>query len=393
VNVPADVGSSYRDEDRDPPLLLSDVHGEPATRAPVKFEEDRLENLQGGDMHSPRIRGYQMRMAVDNDGTMRGLDVWFVDDFGAYPRYPINQVLKPLSVLTNSLRDRRRHLRVRPRIDQQDISDRLPRVRCRSPIYALEMIVDERLERSIWTRRVPPPEPDPASRCRTRFLKNLYDSGDYPATLDRIGEIIADERDGGLLDPGRRRETRGREVPRRPAERHYRTRRQRPPTGPIASRPTRTTSRRFRATRSRNYPSTSRAEIRGDGSVHAFLATDSSDRATLVSTLVSQLLADELEVLPSDIEVGYLDSVDAPTEYGSAASRMAVMLSGATVGVAERLLANVEELAADHWGVSTDDVTYHDRTVDRLGGNDSLSLAEIAELDAETNAADERRTQ
>jgi len=391
VNVPADVGGSYGTKIGIHRYCCLTSMASQQLERPVKFEEDRLENLQGGDMHSSD-REYQMRMAVDNDGTMRGLDVWFVDDFGAYPRYPINQVLKPLSVLTNSYE-----------IDDVTyeydlvLTNKTSQTAYRGfgvdpHIYALEMIVDEAaraldMDPTEFRRRnLIRPEQMPY----TLPSKNLYDSGDYPATLDRIEEIIADERDGGLLDPevvaAKREEGKYRGV--QPsviiepgASGSDWTDRQRTDTDDLA-------------TRSRDeveeLPEHLRAEIREDGSVHAFLATDSSGQGH--QTLVSQLLADELEVLPSDIEVGYLDSVDAPTEYGSAASRMAVMLSGATVGVAERLLANVEELAADHWGVSTDDVTYHDGTVDRLGGNDSLSLAEIAELDAETNAADERRT-
>ncbi len=106
-------------------------------------------------------------------------------------------------------------------------------------------------------------------------------------------------------------------------------------------------------------------------------------------TLVSQLLADELEILPSDIEVDYLDSVDAPTEYGSAASRMAVMLSGRP-SASPSVLENAEELAADHWGVSSDGVQYRDGSVERVDGDDSLSLADLADIDADR---DERLTQ
>jgi carbon-monoxide dehydrogenase large subunit len=391
VNVPADVGGSYGTKIGIHRYCCLTSMASQQLERPVKFEEDRLENLQGGDMHSSD-REYQMRMAVDNDGTMRGLDVWFVDDFGAYPRYPINQVLKPLSVLTNSYE-----------IDDVTyeydlvLTNKTSQTAYRGfgvdpHIYALEMIVDEAaraldMDPTEFRRRnLIRPEQMPY----TLPSKNLYDSGDYPATLDRIEEIIADERDGGLLDPE--------VVAAKREEGKYRGVQPSVIIEPGASGSDWTDRQRTDkddlAARSRDeveeLPEHLRAEIREDGSVHAFLATDSSGQGH--QTLVSQLLADELEVLPSDIEVGYLDSVDAPTEYGSAASRMAVMLSGATVGVAERLLANVEELAADHWGVSTDDVTYHDGTVDRLGGNDSLSLAEIAELDAETNAADERRT-
>jgi len=202
VNVPADVGGSYGTKIGIHRYCCLTSMASQQLERPVKFEEDRLENLQGGDMHSSD-REYQMRMAVDNDGTMRGLDVWFVDDFGAYPRYPINQVLKPLSVLTNSYE-----------IDDVTyeydlvLTNKTSQTAYRGfgvdpHIYALEMIVDEAaraldMDPTEFRRRnLIRPEQMPY----TLPSKNLYDSGDYPATLDRIEEIIADERDGGLLDP------------------------------------------------------------------------------------------------------------------------------------------------------------------------------------------------
>ncbi|MFC4440164.1 MULTISPECIES: xanthine dehydrogenase family protein molybdopterin-binding subunit [Natrialbaceae] len=388
VNVPADVGGSYGTKIAIHRYCCLAAMASQQLERPVKFEEDRLENLQGGDMHSSD-REYEVRLAVDDDGTMRGLDVWFVDDFGAFPRYPINQVLKPLSVLTNSY-------------EIEDVSYEYDLVLTNKTsqtayrgfgvdphIYALEMIVDE-AAREIGTdptefrrRNLIRPEQMPY----TLPSKNIYDSGDYPATLDRIQEIVEDERDGGLLDPE--------VVAAKREEGKYRGVQPSVIIEPGVSGSDWTDRQRSNRDaleeRSREeveeLPEHLRAEISEDGTVRAFLATDSSGQGH--QTLVSQLLADELEVLPSDIEVGYLDSVDAPTEYGSAASRMAVMLSGATVGVAEELVRNLEELAADHWSVSTDDVSYQDGSVELIDGDDSLSLAELAAIDAD---GDERRT-
>jgi 2-furoyl-CoA dehydrogenase large subunit len=382
VNVPADVGGSYGTKIAIHRYCCLAAMASQDLERPVKFEEDRIENLQGGDMHCSE-RDYEMRLAVDDDGTMRGLDVWFVDDFGAFPRYPVNQVLKPLSVVTNSY-------------DVQDVSYEYDLVLTNKTsqtayrgfgvdphIYALEMIVDDaareigmdptefRRQNLIQPKQMPYQLPS----------KNLYDSGDYPATLERIEEIIAEERDGGLLDPevvaAKREEGKYRGV--QPSviiepgvSGSDWTDRQR-------------SDREALEDRSRGeveeLPEHLRATVGEDGTVTAYLATDSSGQGH--QTLVSQLLADELEVLPSDIEVDYLDSVDAPTEYGSAASRMAVMLSGATVGVAEALIKNIEAIAAGHWEVSTDEVAYHDGLVERRDGSESLSLAELAELDAE----------
>ena len=382
VNVPADVGGSYGTKIAIHRYCCLAAIASRDLERPVKFEEDRIENLQGGDMHCSE-RDYEMRLAVDDDGTMRGLDVWFVDDFGAFPRYPVNQVLKPLSVLTNSY-------------DIQDVSYEYDLVLTNKTsqtayrgfgvdphIYALEMIVDD-AAREIGI--------DPTELRRRNLIqpdqmpyqlpsKNLYDSGDYPATLDRIQEIIDEERDGGLLDPD--------VVEAKREEGKYRGVQPSVIIEPGASGSDWTdrqrSDRESLEDRSRDevdeLPEHLRGTVGEDGTITAYLATDSSGQGH--QTLVSQLLADELEVLPSDIEVDYLDSVEAPTEYGSAASRMAVMLSGATVGLAEELVRNLEAIAADHWDVSTDEVAYHDGTVERRDGSESLSLADLAAIDAE----------
>ncbi|RQH01413.1 xanthine dehydrogenase family protein molybdopterin-binding subunit [Natrarchaeobius oligotrophus] len=388
VNVPADVGGSYGTKIAIHRYCCLAAMASQQLERPVKFEEDRIENLQGGDVHSSD-REYEIQMAVDDDGTMRGLDVWFVDDFGAFPRYPINQVLKPLSVVTNSYR-----------IDHVGyeydlvLTNKTSQTAYRGfgvdpHIYALEMIVDEAAREigmdptEFRRRNLITPDQMPY----TLPSKNVYDSGDYPATLDRIQEIVADERDGGLLDPDVVAEKR--------EEGKYRGVQPSVIIEPGVSGSDWTDRQRSNRealdSRSREevdeLPEHLRAELREDGTVRAYLATDSSGQGH--QTLVSQLLADELEILPSEIEVDYLDSVDAPTEYGSAASRMAVMLSGATVGLAERLVENAEELAADGWGVSIDDVAYRDGGVERIDTGETLSLADLAELDADR---DERLT-
>ncbi len=94
-------------------------------------------------------------------------------------------------------------------------------------IYALEMIVDE-AAREVGMdptefRRRNLIEPDQMPYTLEEHLR----LGDYPATLERIQEIIDDERDGGLRPRSRRGQTRGGQVPGRPAECHHRTRRQR----------------------------------------------------------------------------------------------------------------------------------------------------------------------
>jgi carbon-monoxide dehydrogenase large subunit len=393
LNVPPDVGGSYGTKIAiHRYCALAAMASQQLDGRPVKFVEDRIENLQGGDMHSSD-REYLMRMAYDDDGTIRALDVNFVDDFGAYPRYPVNQTLKPLSVVSNAydVRDVRYNYEI-------VLTNKTAQTAYRGfgvdpHLYALETAVDEAAADlgidpyEFRQRNLVQPDQQPY-RLPT---KNVYDSGDYPAALARIREIVEEreETEGGLLDPD--------VVERRREAGKYRgvsytvhiepgvsgadwTDRQRSDRDALADRDIEDVA---------ELPEHLRCVLDDDGTVRASLATDSSGQGH--QTLVKQLLADELGVLPSDVEVDYLDSVDAPTEYGSAASRMAVMLSGAAEGLAATLTDNLEELAADHWDVDPDAVSYREGTVERDDGDERLSLADLAALDRDA-APDDRRT-
>ncbi|WP_290813345.1 xanthine dehydrogenase family protein molybdopterin-binding subunit [Halovivax sp.] len=388
VNVPADVGGSYGTKIAiHRYCCLAAMASRELDGTPVKFEEDRIENLQGGDVHSSD-REYEIGLAVDEDGTIRGLDVWFVDDFGAFPRYPVNQVLKPLSVLSNAYEIEHASYEYDLVLTNKTAQTAYRGFGVDPHIYALEMIVEKAarelgIEPTEFRRRnLIGPEQMPYALPSG----NVYDSGDYPATFDRLEEMIEAERDGGLLDPevveerreaGTYRGVRPTLVIEPGVSGSDWTDRQRSDRDALAERDRGEVE---------ELPEHLRVRVEEDGSLTAFLATDSSGQGH--QTLVSQLLADELEVLPSDIEVDYLDSVDAPTEYGSAASRMAVMLSGATVGVAETLIENLERLAADRWDVSTDDVAYRDGGIELIDGAESLDLDELAAIDAERDPED-----
>ncbi|WP_257299089.1 xanthine dehydrogenase family protein molybdopterin-binding subunit [Haloarchaeobius sp. FL176] len=384
LNVPADVGGSFGTKIAIHRYCNLAAMAAEQLGQPVKFVEDRIENLQGGDMHCSE-RTYEMRLACDDDGTMRGLDVWFVDDFGAWPHYPVNQVLKPLSVLTNAYA-------IDDVVYEYDLvlTNKTAQTAYRGfgvdpHQYALEMLVDD-AARELGV--------DPTEFRRRNLVTpdqlpyrlpsgNVYDSGDYPGAMDRMDEILDENErcEGGLLDPAA--------VEQRREEGYYRGTQTAVLIEPGVSGSDWTDRQRTDdealANRSRDdvaeLPEHLRAEVQPDGTVLAWLATDSAGQGH--QTLVAQLLADELGLLPSDIEVDYLDSVEAPTEYGSAASRMAVMLSGASVGVGEQLRERLAELAADHWAVEREAVDYRDGRVERGGTDDALSLADLAALDDE----------
>ncbi|SEP26026.1 carbon-monoxide dehydrogenase large subunit [Halogranum amylolyticum] len=387
LNVPADIGGSFGTKIAIHRYCsLSAMASQQLDGTPVKFVEDRVENLQGGDMHCTD-RNYRVRLAVDDDGTIRGLDTWFVDDFGAFPRYPVNQALKPLSVVSGAydIRD------VRYDYDLV-LTNKTSQTAYRGfgvppHFYALEMVIDEAARElgidstELRHRNLVQPDQMPY----TIASHNVYDSGDYPEALDRIQEIVEEKElcEGGLLDPevveAKREEGKYRGV-------NY-TLLIEPGVSGSDWTDRQRSDREALQTRDRDevaeLPEHLRVEVQSDGTIQAWLAADSSGQGH--QTIVAQLLADELEILPSDVDTGYLDSVAAPTVYGSAASRMAVMLSGAAQGVGEKLTENLRQLAAQEWGVDVDDVTYRDGGVERVDGGDRLSLADLAEIDGGLN--------
>ena len=383
LSVPPDVGGSFGTKIAiHRYCVLAAIASKKLDGTPVKFVEDRIENLQGGDMHSSD-REYLVRLACDDDGTIRGLDVNFVDDFGAYPRYPVNQTLKPLAVLTNAYDIE--HVRYNYELV---LTNKTAQTAYRGfgvppHLYALEMAIDEaareagvdpyelRQSNLIGPDQVPYTLPS----------NNVYDSGDYPGALAELKDTVEAREltEGGLLDPevvaAKREEGTYRGV-------GYSVHIEPGVSGSDWTDRQRT-DRETLAERSREdvaeLPEYLQGSVDEDGTVVVYLATDTSGQGH--QTIVKQLLADELELLPSDIEVSYLDSAEAPTEYGTAASRMAVMLSGAAQGLAGAFADNFERLAAAHWDVDRTDVSYRDGAVHRTDSDETLSLADLAAID------------
>ena len=351
---------------------------------PVKFVEDRIEYLQGGDAHSCE-REYTVRLAVADDGDIQGIDISFKEDLGAFPRYPLPQALKPMSVLTTSYNIENSRYSY-----EFILTNKVPQTAYRGfgvqqHTFAVEMII-ERAARKLdldptqfrWQNLVSPdqmPYKLPS--------KNIYDSGDYPEALNRINEMVdTHERcEGGLLDP--------KVVEEKREEGKYRGTMSAVTLEPSAGVIDYAT--RFRmeeeelATSARSdvkpFPEYIEAEIKDDRTVNISLATSSAGQGH--QSIVTQMMADGLGISMAQISVDYLDSSEAPTEFGAAASRMGVMLSGAAEGLSEKIISHVKQVAATIFDCDIDELTYQNGHVEFTKGGESLSLAELVREDDE----------
>ena len=70
---------------------------------PVRFIEDRLDNMSGGDAHGPD-RIFDVTMAFDDDGVIKSMKMRALDDVGAYPGRAPLQLGKPMTALCGPYR-------------------------------------------------------------------------------------------------------------------------------------------------------------------------------------------------------------------------------------------------------------------------------------------------
>ena len=97
VHMDVDIGGSYGNKRGRKQIFLTCLASRAVGR-PVKFIEDRLENMAAGDAHGPD-RIWKVRVASDDHGKIQGLDLAVIDDAGAYAGRGAMQIGKPITAL------------------------------------------------------------------------------------------------------------------------------------------------------------------------------------------------------------------------------------------------------------------------------------------------------
>ena len=97
VHMDVDIGGSYGNKRGRKQIFLTCLASRMVDR-PVKFIEDRLENMAAGDAHGPD-RIWKVRVAADASGNIAGLDLAVIDDAGAYAGRGAMQIGKPITAL------------------------------------------------------------------------------------------------------------------------------------------------------------------------------------------------------------------------------------------------------------------------------------------------------
>ncbi|RZS85520.1 xanthine dehydrogenase family protein molybdopterin-binding subunit [Pigmentiphaga kullae] len=310
---------------------------------PVRFIEDRLENMRGGDMQGPD-RVFDVTLAFDGDGIVKSMRMRAVDDIGAYSGRAPLQLGKPVGAIVGPYRI--------ASVEYDAVSvmtNKTPQEAVRgfgqSPTnYAIETGMDK-VARFLGLDRIELRRRNLIGKDEFPYLipsGTTYDSGDYAAVLGKALDAASLEQIQRQRDELRQRGLLAGIGISTCLE----------PSGgnsafePLFN-PKNTTT---------TWMDSCLVRIDLSGSVTALMGTSTSGQAheTLVSTVVGEILQRE----PDGIRVLHADSLNALPSNSPVGSRMAIMLGGAAAGAAKKLRAKLLRIAAHNLGLAEEQLAY-----------------------------------
>lgn len=364
VHQDIDVGGSYGAKRGRKQVFLA-AAAALATGRPVKFIEDRLENMRAGDAHGPD-RIFEARWATDADGLLQALDLTVIDDVGAYVGRGPLQIAKPITAIVGPYRIP--CVRYGGYAVMTNKTNQAPfRGFGQAPHnYVLERSLDliarelglDRVE--LRRRNYIPPEAFPY-----RIPSGaIYDSGDFPGVLERALRHAGWEQ---LLAEQARARAAGRLVGLGVAGCVE-------PSGGDQAIFTYITGQTSTMT-----PEGARLQIDAEGHVIATIGFQSTGQSH--ETMVTQIVCDQLGVRPEDVSVLRAHSLDGVPSVATVASRMTYMLSSALIRAADKLKRKLCRIAAHNLEVGPEDVEYGDGMCWVRGMPERrMALAELARI-------------
>lgn len=366
VHFDVDVGGSYGVKRGLKHTLLVGYLAKRLGR-PVRFLEDRLENMRGGDMQGPD-RIFDVTLAFDADGTIRSMRMRAVDDIGAYSGRSPLQLGKPVGAIVGPYRIASVEYDAYAVLTNKTPQEAVRGFGQAPTNYALETGMDK-VARFLDMDRVALRRKNLIGRDEFPYLipsGTHYDSGDYETVMDKALDAapyhaIAAERDalrakGKLAGIGLSTCLE--------------------PSGgnsafePLFNPKNETTT----------WMDSCLVRIDLNAAITAMMGTSTSGQAheTLVSTVVGEVLERE----PDSVRVLHADSLNALPSNSPVGSRMAIMLGGAAAGAARILKDKLLAIAAHNLAVPAEDLVYQDGNVHVRGAPQRLltwdALVEIA---------------
>lgn len=336
-----------------------------ATGRPVRYLEDRFDNLAANDNTGPD-RHYDAELALSAEGEMLGLTLKIIDDYGAYFQFAHGQHGNAMAQPTGPYRIGSLRYDVACVLTNKVQQGFFRGAGADPGNFILERLVDAAADEL---------DIDPAELRRRNFIQpeefpykiptgNVYDSGNYEAVLDRALEI-ADLKHWKAEQERLRAEGRYLGIGLASCQER---------TGYNASEwwflydnpPLPATST----------PESVKLQVDAMGGVLVELGCPLWGNSP--ETVVSQVIAEEFGIDPAGVAVTYADSTTGAMSAGPGGSRLTIMLSGATRGAARTIRDKMTRIAAHAMEMSPDDVECVDGTFRAKGApGTSMTMAEV----------------
>ena len=365
VHFDIDVGGSYGMKRGIRQTLIA-AYLARTLRRPVRFIEDRLENMSGGDAHGPD-RIFDISIAFDGDATMRSIRIRALDDVGCYPGRAPLQLGKPVSAIVGPYRIASAEYEAIS-VSTNKTSQEAVRGFGQAPTnFAIETGVDK-IARQLGLDR---------NEVRRRNLiradefpwtipsGSAYDSGDYHAVQDKLLEAadydaLVKRRDA-LRAAGRLAGI-GMSTCLEPSGGNS-------SFEPLFNPSNDTTT----------WMESCLIKIDMLGTITAMIGTSSAGQGH--ETLVATIIGEELGRDPDTIRVVHSDSLSALPSNSPVGSRMAIMMGGAASGACDIIRTRIIAIAAHNLQLPADRLVYDcgDVSVDGDGGN-KMTWSELVDI-------------
>ncbi len=336
------------------------------TGLPVRFIEDRLENMRGGDMHGPD-RIFDMTVAFDASGTINSLKIRALDDVGAYAGRSPLQLGKPVGAIVGPYKITSVEYEPISVLTNKTAQEAVRGFGQAPTNYAIETAID-RVARHLGMDRIELRKRNFIAKEQFPYLipsGSTYDSGDYVTVLDKALAAVS--------------------YPELLASRNAARKAGRlagigiatclEPSGgnsafePLFNPKNQTTT----------WMDSCLVKVDISGAVIGVMNTSTSGQGheTLVATVVGEILERD----PDTIRVVHADSLNALPSNSPVGSRMAIMLGGAAAGAAKKVKAALVAIAAHNLKVPIESLVYCDGNISATGEpGKSLSWDQLVEI-------------
>jgi CO/xanthine dehydrogenase Mo-binding subunit len=337
-----------------------------ATGRPVKFMEDRIDNTTGCDAHgSDRV--YYAKLAIKDDGTLLSLKTHIIDDYGAYFQFGVGQHGNALSQCVGPYQINSVEVALEAVLTNKCQQGAYRGFGSEVANFVIERLVDGAAAELgmdvVEIRRKNFITPD-----QFPYLiptGNMYDSGDYEAVLDAALELSE-------YDAWREKQ----------AEMRKEGRYVGIGVATCQERSVFSTTEFWMWNLEPGGEWTSSPDavsLKIDPTGKAFVTLHSPFWGNSPETVVVQILAEQLTIDPSDIEVTYSDSDQGFNSTGPGGSRFTVMVAGAVVGASHKIKKKLLRIAGHLMEADTADLEIKDGAVSLKGAPDKrLTIAELA---------------